>query len=126
MAEIAPGWQLDVGRESDWLWVKLRNLDQNASGTSSLAEGLWEVLQQHAVYRLVLELDEIPVLYTRLIGQLVLLHKRLCVHGGAMRLCGLSAHNQEVLHLCRLDDRFPPYTTREDALLGRSLSRQPR
>ena len=126
MIEIAPGWELDVDRESDWLLVKLSSADQTATDTPLLAETLWDLLQQHATYRLVLELDQIEVLYTHLIGQLALLHKRLCVHGGAMRLCGLSAHNQEVLRLCRLHDRFPPYRTREDALLGRHPPRQPR
>jgi anti-anti-sigma factor len=123
MVEIAPGWELDVDREPNWLLVKLRSPDPTASDPSSLAEALWELLQQHRTDHLVLELDQMPVLYTSLIGQLVLLHKRLCVHGGAMRLCGLSPHNQEVLHICRLDDRFPPYRTREDAVLGRCIPR---
>lgn len=125
MVEIAPGWELDVDRDSDWLFVKLRNSDQNATGTPLLAEALWKLLGQHVTDRLVLELDQLEVLYTYLIGQLVLLHKRLSVHGGAMRLCGLSVHNQQVLRLCRLDDRFPPYPSREDAVLGRHPPRQP-
>lgn len=123
MIEIAPGWALDVDRGPDWVFARLRNPDHNAASTPSLAEALWELLRQNAVYRLVIELDQLEVLYTYLIGQLVLLHKRICVHGGAMRLCGLSPHNQEVLRLCRMDERFPPYGSREDAVMGRQLVR---
>jgi anti-anti-sigma factor len=119
MVEIAPGWEFDVYRESDWLIVALMGPRPDAADTPLLAEGLWELIEQHGVRRLVLQLDQLPVLLTHLIGQLVMLHKRLCVQGGAMRLCGLSGHNQQVLRLSRLDDRFPPYGTREDALLDR-------
>jgi anti-anti-sigma factor len=126
MVQVAPGWQWDVNRESDWLLVKLKPADQDPATTAMLAEALWELLRQHVTYRLVLELDQLAVLYTALIGQLVLLHKRLSVNGGVLRLCGLSPHNQDVLHLCRLDDRFPPYGTREDAVLGRQPPCQPR
>jgi anti-anti-sigma factor len=119
MVEIGPGWQLDVDQQSEWLAVRLLSPQPDATDTPLLAEGLWELLQQRNTQRLVLQLDEIQVLFSYLIGQLVLLHKRLHVHGGALRLCGLSEHNQQVLRLSRLDDRFPPYATREDALLDR-------
>jgi anti-anti-sigma regulatory factor len=119
MVEIAPGWEFDVYRESDWLVVTFMNARPDATDSPLLAEGLWGLIEQHDVRRLALQLDRLQVLFTHLIGQLVMLHKRLCVQGGAMRLCGLSEHNQQVLRLSRLDDRFPPYGTREDALLDR-------
>ena len=118
MLEIAPGWQADVDRGPDWLFVKFRNPGQDASPPATMAERFWELLQQHGVYRLILEMDQIEVLYSFLIGQLVLLHKRISVQGGLMRLCGLSPHNRQVLELCRLDDRFYPYRNREEAVLG--------
>ena len=121
MIEIGPGWEMDVDRGPDWVFVTLRNPDPDATGTPPLAESLWRLLKNNASYRLVLELDQIEVLYSYLIGQLVLLHKRIYIHGGMMRLCGLSPHNQEVLHLCRMDERFPPYASREDAVMGRPL-----
>ena len=123
MAEITAGWELDVDRESDWLLVKLRNSGPSTADGPLLAEGIWELIERHSTFRLVLELDRIDVLHSHLIGQLVLLHKRLCTRGGAMRLCGLSPRNQEVLHLCRLDDRFPAYGSREEAVLGSRSSR---
>jgi anti-anti-sigma regulatory factor len=118
MLEIAPGWRLDIDRGPNWLFVTVREPGQNAWDTPPLAERLWALLQAHLVDRLILELGEIKVLNSYLLGQLVLLHKQICTHGGVMRLSGLSQSNQEVLHLFRLDDRFPHYCTREEAILG--------
>ena len=72
-----------------------------------------------------LELDEVELLHSYLVGQLVLLHKRISTHGGVMRVCGLSPGNQQVLHLCRLEGRFPHYEDREHAVLGQR-PQQPR
>jgi len=118
MTEIAPGWTADAERSGDWLLVRLRVADSNLMDEPPLAERLWDLLQQHALQQLVLELDQIQVLRSYLVGQLVLLHKRAFVHGGQVRLCGLSPHNYEVIHVCRLADRFPAYRNRDEALRG--------
>jgi anti-anti-sigma factor len=118
MLQIAPGWQMDVDHWPDWVFVRLRNPSRDFSDTPPLADGVWALLEQRALYRVILELDELEVLCSHLIGQLVLLHKRVSVRGGALRLCGLSPENQQVLRLCRLDDRFPPYRNRGDAVMG--------
>jgi anti-anti-sigma factor len=118
MAEIVPGWEANVERAADWLLVRLISHNQSASDTPPLADWLWARLEEQAVCRLVLELDQMAVLYSYVIGQLVLLHKRIVVHGGTLRLCGLSPHNQQVLHFCRLDDRFSLYPGRAEALRG--------
>ena len=91
-----------------------------------LAERIWRLLQQHFTYRLVLELDQVRLLTSRLIAQLVQLHRRIEEHGGVMRLCGLSPQNCEVLHTCRLDDRLTPYQDRQAAIMGCERPRQPR
>ncbi len=93
MVEIAPGWESDVDRGPDWLFVKLKPQGFGAVDTPELAEPLWKLLEQHSLHRLVLELDNIEVLFSHLIGQLVLLHKRIAIQGGTMRLCGLSPQN---------------------------------
>ena len=106
MLTIAPSFDLDVERGPDWLLVRVRNLDLTQSDAPPLAEHLWGLLQQHFTYRLVLEFDEVGVLDSRLIGQLIQLYRRIEEHDGVMRLCGLSPHNRQVLHTCRLDDRL--------------------
>jgi len=118
MLAIAPGWKLDVDRGPGWLLVKLKSPDGNASETPPLADEVWSLLARHFVYRLVLELDEIDLLDSHLLGQLVLLDKRVREHDGLMRLCGLSAFNRQVLRTHGLNIRFPTYDDREEAVMG--------
>lgn len=126
MLAIAPGCELDVERGPEWLLVRVRNLDLAESDAIPLAERLWSLLQQHFTYRLVLELDNVGLLGSLLIGQLVQLYRRIEEHDGVMRLCGLSPHNREVLHATHLDERFLPYTDRRQAVMGNACPRQPR
>ena len=118
LLELAPGWSMDLDRGPDWLFVRLRPPATGPNVEFDLAEQVWEKLNQAFCYRLVLELDEVPRLQSWMIGQLVLLHKRICTHGGMMRLCGLNDANHQVLRICRLDDRFPQYANRTAAVMG--------
>jgi anti-anti-sigma factor len=126
MLAVAPGCELDVERGPDWLLVRVASLDAADPDGPPLAEQVWSLLQQHFTYRLVLELDQVRLLTSRLIGQLVHLHRRIDEHGGVMRLCGLSPRNRQVLHTCRLDDRFTPYQDRQDAVMGHECPTKPR
>jgi anti-anti-sigma regulatory factor len=121
MLQLAPGWNLDVERGPDWLFVRLHCLPDNIWDAPPLAEMLWSLGEQHFTYRLVLECDELQLLHTSLLGQLVLLHKRLAVNGGTLRLCGLSQQNRDVLRSCRLDSRFPVFANRGEAVLGQTV-----
>ena len=125
MLTITQGCKLDVERGPDWLLVRVKNLDP-AEPETPLAEELWSLLQQHFTYRLVLELDEVPVLNSHLIGQLAQLCQRIEEHDGVLRVCGLSPGNCQVLHACRLDEQLLPYRDRQDAVMGCPYPRQPR
>ena len=118
MLETAQGWSVKVDRGPDWLFVRLYGSPDNGGDYSNLAEHIWTVLEQHFIYRLVLELDQVPTLPSSLIGQLVLLHKRLHMHNGLMRLCGLSDGQRSALESCRLEARFPHYGNRDEAVFG--------
>ena len=125
MFAVAPGWELDAERGPDWLLVKVRSL-AGATPDPPLADGIWDLLERHFTYRVVLELDQVSVLNSHLIGQLIGLYRRIREHDGVMRLCGLSPHNLDVLRTCRLDDRFLSYRDREEAVMGCSVPRLPR
>ncbi|NQU20795.1 MAG: STAS domain-containing protein [Candidatus Nealsonbacteria bacterium] len=118
MLAIAPGWELGVERGPDWLLVKVKSVDEDAVNAPPLADEIWSLLQCHFTYRLVLELDQIHLLNSHLVGQLVSLYKRIREHDGVMRLCGLSDFNRQVLQMCRLDDRFAPCRDRKEAVMG--------
>jgi anti-anti-sigma factor len=126
MQTMTPGCELDVERGPGWLLVRVRNIDPSGSESTRLAERLWRLLQQHFTYRLVLELDEVELLNSLLVGQLVKLRRRIEEHDGVLRLCGLSPYNRQVLRTCRLNDRLLPYEDRESAVMGCPHSVRPR
>lgn len=117
MVEIAPGWVANVDRGPDWLFVKLHNSDPLSDEGLCLAENLWEILRQHFVGRMVLELDEVD-LRSHLLSQLLALHRKIDCNGGVLRLCGVSDENQQVLRASRLEGRFPQFRSREEAVYG--------
>lgn len=114
--DIAKGWGLDVETELDWLFVTVRCQKGHTWETPPLAERIWEVVEPFSAHQLVVELHEIEILHSLLIGQIVLLHKRITSLGGIMRLAGLSRQNQAALDETNLGDRFPWYKNRDDAV----------
>jgi anti-anti-sigma factor len=126
MLAVSSGCDLDVERGPDWLLVRVRNLDAGESACPPLAEQIWRLMEQHFTHRLVLELDQVPMLSGHVIGELIELYRLIAEHDGVMRLCGLSPDNRDVLHQCRLDERLPPYEDRQEAVLGSLAPRQPR
>jgi len=125
MPTLAPGWELDVARGPGWLVVRFRPKDADAAEVAQLADELWSLAERHFVYRLVLELDLVNLLHSALVGQLLLLHRRLHDHDGCVKLCGLSQYNREVLRRSGLASRLPTYDSLEEALMG-SCPRKPR
>jgi anti-anti-sigma regulatory factor len=125
-AIAASGCDLDVERGPGWLLVRVRNFDAAESDEPSLAERVWSLLQQHFTYRVVLELDDLQVLNSYLVGQLIQLHRWIEERDGVMRVCGLSPYNRQVLHASHLDDRLLPYGDRQEAVMGGPHTARPR
>jgi anti-anti-sigma factor len=92
---------------------------------AELANQVWGLLEQSTTHRLVLEMDDIELLASSIIGQLILLQKRIASQGGLMRICGLSASNQRALETCRLGGYLPQYQDRTEAVMG-ARPKQPR
>jgi hypothetical protein len=109
---------LDIDRGPDWLFIRLRLPPTDLLDAVPVAEPIWNVVDQYHLYRVVLELDQISLLHSYLIGQLVLLQKRLHTHDGVLRVCGLSPGNENVLHTARMDAYLPNYANRGDAVMG--------
>ena len=118
MLVTTEGCDLDVDRGPGWLFVRVRNLDADEPEFSGLAERIWELLENHLTYRVVLEMDDIEVLSSTLIAELMKLHRRIDEHDGVIRLCGLSPHGRKLLRVWRVDDRLPTYGNRVAAVMG--------
>jgi anti-anti-sigma factor len=123
MVGLSSGWMVDVERGPDWLFVRLGSPLDGECDVSSMAESIWFVIKQHFVYRVVLECDQLPMLDSALLAQLIGLHRRLQKEGGVLRLCGLSDSNQEMLKACRLDGVFPQFRNRSQAVLAHRPAR---
>jgi len=119
MLTLAPGWELALERGPNWLFIRILNLEPDSSEIPDLADRIWNLLEQHFTYRVVLEMDEIGPLCSELIGELIRLQRRISRQGGVLRLCSLSAENRRILEICGLADRFPIYDCRRDAVLAR-------
>lgn len=121
MEQLATGWHVELtDRGPDWLFIRLHVDGDSYYEVPDIADRIWSVVQQHFVYRVVLEMDELEFLSSHIIGQLVMVQKRVLQNGGTLRLCGLSPSCQEVLRICRLITVLPPYESRSDAVLGRA------
>jgi anti-sigma B factor antagonist len=118
LLELAPEWAMDIDRGPDWLFIRLSPPRHGNTDEISLAEMIWQKLEQSFCYRVVLELDDVAYLRSWMIGELVRLHKRVTTHGGMLRLCGVSPDALSTLRICRLADRFPAYRNRTDAVMG--------
>ena len=118
LLEVAPEWSLAIDRGPDWMFIRLSPPRDGDTGEIALAEMIWDKLQQSFCHRVVLEMDDVKFLRSWLVGELVRLHKRVAANGGMLRLCGLSPANHDVLRISRLDDHFPAYRNRTDAVMG--------
>jgi anti-anti-sigma regulatory factor len=75
------------------------------------------MLDNEFANRVVLELDDLDLLRSPLVSELLRLYKRVSSRDGVMRICGLSDNNYEVLCTSRLNERFPRYHDREEAVM---------
>lgn len=117
MQATASGMSFDVDRGPDWMFVRVNPPETAAVETPQLAEAIWGLLEQSFIYRVVLELDRIELLRSYMVGQLIMLAKRVHSHGGVLRICGLSHSNEEVLRCCQLAGQLPNYRDRGDAVM---------
>lgn len=136
MIGLSQRWSLQVDRGPDWLFVKpgpcsegdaegglaegglaIEAMEDHADD-ASLADSIWSVVEQHFTYRVVIECDQLGRLTSSMIAQLLLLNRQIRAHGGTLRLCQLSDHNQKVLRECRIDGFFPHFSDRSQAVLG--------
>ena len=118
MLATAAGYEFDVDRGPDWLWIRIRSMETGSLPAASLAEQLKELVENHFIYRIVLELHRLPELSSQLIGELVQLDRYIQKHDGVLRICGLSPEGRAMLEMCGLDDLCLAYETREEAILG--------
>jgi len=123
---LAPGWTVEVDRGPDCVFVRLHGLDRTQPADLDLADQLSRLVDQEFAHRLVVEMDDVPIMRSHMVGELVRLHQQIHDRGGMMRVCGLSADNHEVLRRTRVVDLLPVYRSRAEAVMGCDRPSQPR
>ena len=118
MLATVAGYEFDVDRGPDWLWIKVQSLEDGSSSAGSFAQQLWELVEKHFIYRVVLDLHGISELSSELIEELVQLDRQIHRHNGVLRVCGLSPESRTMLERGRLDDLCLAYETRDEAVVG--------
>jgi len=123
----APAWTFDVERGPNCLFVRLHSPGETRSDMADIAIKIWQAVEQHFAQHVVLDMSDVRMLHSYLLGQLILLHKRIHSRGGTLRICGLSAANQDALKVSRLDSLLPNYDSREEAVMtGSKMICKPR
>jgi len=124
VSTISP-WQIAIDRGPGWLFIRLRPPELSADADEGLAAQLWEAIEKHLTYRVVLEMDDVTHVSRELVGQLVMLQERIHKHDGVLRLCRLPRPCQETLRRSRQGAEFHNYPDRKEAVLG-CVANQPR
>lgn len=114
---LVDGWQMNLDRGPDWIFVRLIPPSDLAI-SPNLAAALWGVMENQFTYRMVLELDSVQVLNSHLLGELLQLSKRVDSCGGMLRICGLNEGVHDALRITRLQSQFSCYRDRGAALMG--------
>lgn len=115
---LESNWTCDVLRGPDCLIIRL-HVPRDAGDNPHLAQEIWQRMQNHFVYRLVLDLQDVPTLRSQMIGQLLCLREKILDHDGMLRLCGLSDTCRRTLKKTNLDERLAYYSSQADAVMGR-------
>jgi len=118
MPTISCDWELDVERGPNWLLVKVGKPQGSLWEMHPLADTLRSLMEKHFTYRLVLELDNIDLSSSELIGELVALDNWIRGRQGVMRLCGISPRNREILRRRWPNGLFSAYQDRLEAVRG--------
>ena len=120
MSKVEQRREMEVARGPDWLIVRV-HVEPHEAG--DFADRIWAMMEKHFIYRLVLEMEDVQFMPSVLMGQLVMLQKRLLQHNGSLRLSGLRPSCEEALHFCRLDHTLSHFDSCVEAVQGSDVAK---
>lgn len=121
MLQLCPGWNATVERGPNCLFVRMEDSDVQPS-PGKIAEKLWGLMQVHNTNRLVLELDQVRLMRSAFLGELLTLRRTISESGGVLRLCGLNEDNRRTTKIARIDHVIPQYRSRYEAVRGEAVT----
>ncbi len=117
MKKPTPNNRLEIDRGPNWLFVKFHP-GRSKAELAKMGDELWTVAENHFVYRMVVEMEEIDTLTDDLVRQLAKLREQLEEQEGALRVCGLQKSCAAKLENFHLDHTLQSHASRESAILG--------
>lgn len=109
----------------DWLEIRqvgpvtvakfLQRVIHDEEAIDLVGEELIELVAK-GVHSLVLNFEPVRRIATHLLGELLVLHKRLHGVEGRLALCGFTAELRETFSILKLDQVFTIFATEEEAL----------
>jgi anti-sigma B factor antagonist len=85
-----------------------------------LANQLSELIQKEGRSNLILDLSDVMIICSSLLGRLITLNKQVQTAGGMLRLCGISPRIYEVLAITKLNKLFDMHDSQQQALTART------
>jgi anti-sigma B factor antagonist len=88
----------------------------DAVNIQELGDELFALVEQDHRKRLVLNFSRVEFLSSSALNKLIVLDKKIKMHGGGLRLCCLRPEIKEVFSITRLDQLFDIRETEADAV----------
>src|SRR5882672_108260 len=82
------------------------------------AKKILQLLEDPAVHNVVMDFHRIDYYGSSALAFFIRLWKRVRNHEGRMALCELSEHGREILKTSKLDQFWPVYPSKEEAVLA--------
>jgi anti-anti-sigma factor len=107
---------LNVEYEEDAIiLIPTRNLNE-LEDIQALTEQVDQMLDDEGITNVVMDFAMTDYFGSTALGFFIHLWKRLTKKRGRLVFCNLSDHQQEILEINKMDDRWPICDTREEAL----------
>jgi len=112
---VDQGYELDVVRGPGSLSVKVNKLRHDPENRPALGHDLWALMEQHFIYRMLLDLERVEVVDDYLVDELLHLSRSIHQHDGTLHICGLSERNQRILREGFHEEAVSCYQSSEEA-----------
>ena len=117
MNQIIDRFDVGVEQGPEWLFVRLAPpVAGHPRRGGDLAQGIWELVEEHRAVRVVVELDGIESIDEALLDGLAAVGQRLACQGGFARVCGLSGDNLAAFEACGSAEHLPHFSCRREAV----------
>jgi anti-sigma B factor antagonist len=93
-----------------------RTLDESSS--HAVGQELNDLVEKDGHRKVLLDMSDVAFLTSTALGKLVILHKKMKVAGGQLKICSLQGPIESIFHITHLNHLFDIYPDEASALLA--------